>query len=84
MGILFPVVRVEVSGGVPASFYLNLKFNLSFDRSLWGYCQYLAADLILPWDVGISRTVNFGGLCLVFSGHISTVHLWGRTWVLIH
>ena len=63
---------------------LKLKFNLSFDRSLWGCCQYLVADLILPWVVGISRTVNFGGLRLVFSGHISTVHLWGGTWVLIH
>ena len=63
---------------------LNLKFNLSFDRSLWGCCQYLVAGLILSWIVGISRTVNFGGLRLVFSGHISTVHLWGGTWVLIH
>ena len=63
---------------------LKLKFNLSFDRSLWGCRQYLVAGLILSWIVGISRTVNFGGLRLVFSGHISTVHLWGGTWVLIH
>merc|ERR1712082_63468 len=45
---------------------LKIKFNLSFDRSLWGCCQYLVADLIPPWVVGISRTVNFGGLRLVF------------------
>merc|ERR1712240_504249 len=45
---------------------LNPKFNVSFDRSLWGCCQYLVAGLILPWVEGISRTVDFGGLRLVF------------------
>merc|ERR1712240_501678 len=48
--ILFPVVRVEVSGGVSAFLQLISKFNLSFDHSLWGCCQYL------PWVSGISRT----------------------------
>ena len=83
--ILFPVVRVEVSGGGYLPFcnlFLNLTCHLIVHYgdavSIW---QLIC---ILPWVSGISRTVNFGGLHLVFSGHISIGHLWGRTWGLIH